>query len=185
MTIGSPIWTAEIIFLGFCLVFHINYIDCQHINISWISCDLILTIYSIHETIHDEIRPHMDEAECLYGGFLMSLRYWIIIVILGAGWGSSFVFNEILLREIGPLNMSLGRVGLGAIGCWVFAIAMRKSVRCSLGILMGLVFLGVINYAIPFALFPFSQQYVSGGVAGIINGHFSALLSRFRISNRA
>ena len=44
----------------------------------------------------------------------MPLRYWAAILLLAAGWGASFFFNEILLRELGPLMVGLGRVGFGA-----------------------------------------------------------------------
>ncbi|WP_166417244.1 DMT family transporter [Cochlodiniinecator piscidefendens] len=99
----------------------------------------------------------------------MTARYWFLIFILGIGWGSSFIFNEILLREVGPFTMSLGRTGLGALGCWVYALAVGKSVFQSPLIILGMVLLGTINYAIPFAVYPVSQQYLAGGVAGIIN----------------
>lgn len=60
---------------------------------------------------------------CTEKGFEMALRYWFVILVLGSAWGTSFLFNEILLREVGPLTVSFGRVALGAIGCWIYAIA--------------------------------------------------------------
>ena len=39
----------------------------------------------------------------------MSLRDWVWIVLLGAIWGCSFIFNAVLIREIGPLMKSGAR----------------------------------------------------------------------------
>ena len=61
----------------------------------------------------------------------MSYRYWAIIVLLGVGWGSSFFFNEILLRELGPFTTSLGRIAFGALG--VLALD-SVSARAGLGV---------------------------------------------------
>ena len=38
----------------------------------------------------------------------MPLRYWALIIGLGAVWGCSFLFNAILIREISPLWVSAG-----------------------------------------------------------------------------
>ncbi|MCV2867793.1 DMT family transporter [Defluviimonas sp. WL0002] len=99
----------------------------------------------------------------------MPLRYWALIVILGMGWGCSFILNAILLREIGPMSVSLGRVALGALGCWIWALATGRQVRLPLATIGGLFALGTVFFAIPFALYPISQQYLASGVAGITN----------------
>lgn len=99
----------------------------------------------------------------------MNLRDWLIIIALGAVWGGSFLFNAVLLREIGPLWVSAGRVGFGALGCWVFFFVSNKSLPSDRKIYLKFFILGTFAYAIPFALFPISQQYLASGVAAIIN----------------
>lgn len=99
----------------------------------------------------------------------MALRYWLIIIVLGGAWGTSFLFNEILLREIGPLTVSFGRVALGALGCWIYAIAKKLRFRMSAKLAVQMLIWGGINFAAPFAIYPISQQYIASGVAGIIN----------------
>ncbi|WP_293577071.1 DMT family transporter [Phaeobacter sp.] len=105
----------------------------------------------------------------------MALKYWAIIFVLGIGWGMSFVFNAILLRELGPLSVALGRVGCGALGCWIYVIARRKSVRISLGRWLALFGFGVLSYAAPFAFYAIGQQHIASGVAGILNALTPAL----------
>ena len=56
----------------------------------------------------------------------MPLRYWALILFLGAVWGGSFFFNAILIREIDPLWVSAGRVTIGATICWVYFLATRR-----------------------------------------------------------
>ncbi len=99
----------------------------------------------------------------------MALRHWIVVFILGFGWGASFFFNEILLRELGPLSVSMGRVGMGALGCWIWCALRRKHMAIPVGILLPLFLFGLVQYAIPLAIYPVAQQYITSSAAGIIN----------------
>jgi drug/metabolite transporter (DMT)-like permease len=99
----------------------------------------------------------------------MAIRDWFWLILLGTIWGTSFLFNAILIREIGPLWVSALRVGIGALGCWVVFLALRKLLPRDLRLYGGFFILGVVGYAIPFALFPLSQQHLASGVAAIIN----------------
>ena len=100
----------------------------------------------------------------------MPLRYWLLIILLGAVWGGSFFFNAILIREISPLWVSAGRVAIGAAICWVYLLAMRKTLPRGWPIYAQLAILGCLNYAIPFALFPFAEETVASSIVGVING---------------
>ena len=100
----------------------------------------------------------------------MSLRYWILIFLLGAVWGCSFLFNAILIREISPLWVSAGRVTIGAAICWVYFFAMKKTLPTGWPIYAQLLVLGILNYAIPFTLFPYAEQTVASSIVGVING---------------
>ena len=99
----------------------------------------------------------------------MSLRSWLLIFVLGMGWGASFYFNAILLREVGPLTVSMGRVALGAVGCWAYVFATGRNIRMPAIVLGQMMVLGIVQFAVPFAIYPISQEYISSGAAGIIN----------------
>ena len=114
----------------------------------------------------------------------MSLRDWCLIVLLGAIWGCSFVFNAVLIREIGPLWVTSLRVGIGALGCWLFLFARGKPVPRDPKLWLQLGGLGLLAYAIPFALFPLAQAHLASGIAAIINAltpMVTAMLSHFWI----
>jgi len=99
----------------------------------------------------------------------MPLKYWFFIFLLAAGWGSSFFFNEILLRELGPMWVVLGRVGTGALGCWIWMIGTRMDLsfpRAALGVLVAFA---LFQYSIPLAVYPLTQQYINSSSAGIVN----------------
>ena len=105
----------------------------------------------------------------------MALRDWAIIVILGIGWGMSFMFNAVLLRELDPLWISTGRVGLGALGCWVFLLARGRRWRIPVSRALALAGFGALSYAIPFSFYAIGQQHIASGVAGIVNASTPAL----------
>jgi len=100
----------------------------------------------------------------------MPLRYWILIILLGAVWGCSFLFNAVMIRELSPLWVSAGRVTIGAAICWLYVLGTRKTIPGGWPLYAQLVVLGILNYAIPFALFPFAEQTVASSIVGVING---------------
>ncbi|MDC9826125.1 DMT family transporter [Devosia sp. ZB163] len=100
----------------------------------------------------------------------MPLRYWLLIILLGAVWGCSFLFNAVLIREISPLWVAAGRVTIGAAICWVVFFATRKKLPTDLSLYPQFLILGILNYAIPFALFPFAEETVASSIVGVING---------------
>ena len=96
-------------------------------------------------------------------------RDWILIVVLGIGWGTTFFFNEVLLREIGPLAVSFARVLTAALFCWVWVLLTGRRAWPGAAALPGLAVMGTLMFAMPFAIYPIGQQYVASGVAGIVN----------------
>ena len=96
-------------------------------------------------------------------------RDWLLIVMLGIGWGATFFFNEVLIREMGPLMVSLARVSTAALFCWAFMLVTGRSGRLNTRQLGQTAVMGVLMFAIPFSIYPLGQQYVASSVAGIVN----------------
>ena len=99
----------------------------------------------------------------------MSLRDWFWVVLLGAIWGGSFLFNAILIREIGPLWVSAGRVTIGAVGCWAYVLATHRRMPVDWRLYGRFLLLGVVGYTMPFALFPLAEQHLASGIVAVIN----------------
>lgn len=99
----------------------------------------------------------------------MALRDWLLIIMIGAIWGCSFLFNAVLIRELGPIWVSALRVTIGALGCWAYFVATRRSLPREPVRYLQFFVLGVLNYAIPFALFPMAEHDLPSGLVGVIN----------------
>lgn len=99
----------------------------------------------------------------------MTLRDWFWVVLVGSIWGCSFLFNAVLIRELGPIWVSAGRVGIAALACWLFFALQRKSLPRDPVLIGKLMLLGMFSYALPFTLFPLGQAHIPSGVTAIIN----------------
>jgi drug/metabolite transporter (DMT)-like permease len=99
----------------------------------------------------------------------MSVTHWAILVALGAAFGSSFAFNEILLATYGPLTVSALRVTLGAVGCWAWVFVTGRRVALGEAGIAGTAIFGVFQYAAPFAVLPIAQEHITSTAAGMAN----------------
>jgi drug/metabolite transporter (DMT)-like permease len=96
-------------------------------------------------------------------------RDWIKIILLGMAFGSALYFNEIMLRDMGPFYVALGRVGPAALACWVYVILSGRDWRAGVGQLGALAVLGGMFFWLPMTIYPIGQQYIESGLAGIVN----------------
>ena len=99
----------------------------------------------------------------------MGFRIWLIICTIGTGWGLIFFFNEVMIRELGPMTLSLGRISTGALALWLVIFATGRSVRIGWSVAFGLIVLGLFNYAFPFTIYPAAQSVITSTATGIIN----------------
>lgn len=90
------------------------------------------------------------------------------LVLLGAIWGSSFLFIRVAVPELGPLPLMLLRVGLAALVLLPFALVLgaapelRKRWRPFLVI-------GLLNAAITFSLIALAEVRLTASLAAILN----------------
>jgi drug/metabolite transporter (DMT)-like permease len=99
----------------------------------------------------------------------MTLRYWLILAAIGAAFGASFAFNEVLLAAFGPLTVSFLRVGVGAAGCWIWVLVTGRRPAIAPGLFTAVAVFGVFQFAAPFAILPLAQQHITSSTAGIAN----------------
>lgn len=95
------------------------------------------------------------------------LTDWLLLIVPGAIWGTSFLFIAEGLGAIGPNGVTFVRILVGFLTLALFPAARRAIPREDWG-RIGL--LGVIWLAFPLSMFPFAEQHVSSALTGMLNG---------------
>lgn len=90
------------------------------------------------------------------------------LLLLAGLWGGSFAFMRVAVPTLGPLWLAFSRVALAFLALLALAWA-RRAVPPFFAHWRNYAFIGVVNSALPFALFCFAEQYVGAAVAAILN----------------
>ena len=90
-------------------------------------------------------------------------------ILLSAIWGSSFLFIKVGVRELHPIYVTLGRVGLGAVTILILLGVMRDRLPRSPRIWAHLLVVGTVGVALPYTLFGYGEQRIPSLLAGIWN----------------
>ena len=99
----------------------------------------------------------------------MSPRTWLLIMLLGLIWGGTFFLSEILLLEMTPFQIVFHRVSIAAIIMVIYITWRGKRLPRDKRSWFALAIMGLLNNAIPFSAIVFGQQYITGGLAAILN----------------
>ncbi len=93
---------------------------------------------------------------------------WLLFFVLGAIWGSSFLFIKIGDRYFGPLEVVSFRLLFGAAALsFIIRLAGQALPR---GRVWGhLLVLAVFNVVVPFSLITWGETTIDSGVASILN----------------
>ena len=103
----------------------------------------------------------------------MKNKDWILVILLGLFWGSSFFFVEMLLKYLSPFMIVYLRVSIASIFLIVFIIIRGTKFKLSLKNLFNLFIMSLLNNVFPFLLITFGQQTTTGGLASILNANTS------------
>jgi drug/metabolite transporter (DMT)-like permease len=95
---------------------------------------------------------------------------WLLFVLLGFFWGSSYLFIKIGVDAgLPPFMLITLRLGIGfALLATVVTLA-RESLPRNPRIYGHLIVMGAVNIAIPFSLITWAEQSVSSALASILN----------------
>ena len=97
----------------------------------------------------------------------MSRRDTLLLLLLSAIWGGSFLFIKVGVGELEPSVVALSRVAIGA--AFLFTLLPRRGwLRPMRHHLLPLLVLGAFNNAVPFWLFGFAEQSIDTGLTAII-----------------
>ncbi len=100
----------------------------------------------------------------------------LVLTLLGAIWGASFIFMRIAAPVVGALSLAEWRIASAALVLLPFGIKRFKTLKQK--DLHHLLVIGVINSALPFTLLAYASLHLSAGFASIMNATaplFSAL----------
>jgi drug/metabolite transporter (DMT)-like permease len=112
----------------------------------------------------------------------MKLKHWLVFLLLGAIWSSSFMWIKIAIDEIGPITLVAFRVLFGLLFGIVVIAIQRIAWPRTWKEWIPLFVLGIFNIAIPFFLISWGEQSIDSGVASILNATvplFTILIAHF------
>jgi drug/metabolite transporter (DMT)-like permease len=104
------------------------------------------------------------------------------LFILGGLWGSSYLFIKVAVAEVPPLTLVAGRLVLAAAILWVVLLAARQAMPRSRRLWAAFAVMGLLNGAVPYSLIFWSEQYISSGLASLLQATmplFTVLMGHF------
>ena len=99
----------------------------------------------------------------------MPARAWTLLFTLGFIWGGTFYFTEVLLQSMTPFHIVFFRVAIAATAMQVYLRIRGKRMPLDPISLKQFLIMGLFNNALPFSMIVFGQQYITAGLASILN----------------
>lgn len=90
------------------------------------------------------------------------------LLLLGALWGASFLFMRVAVPQFGPLPLMAVRCGVGA-AVLLPLLAWRGQLEALRPNAGRLLTVGVLNSALPFALFAYATLSLTAGFTALLN----------------
>ena len=112
----------------------------------------------------------------------MKAKHWIVFLLLGAIWSSSFMWIKIAIREVGPVTLVAFRVLFGLLFGVVVILVQRVSLPRTFKAWLPLLLIGLTNIAVPFFLISWGELHIDSAVASILDATvplFTILIAHF------
>ncbi len=116
----------------------------------------------------------------------MKPKHWLVFLLLGAIWSSSFMWIKIAVQEIGPITLVAFRVLFGLLFGVVVIYIQRIQWPRTRKEWTPLLILSIANIAIPFFLISWGEQAIDSAVASILNATtplFTILVAHFLLQD--
>jgi drug/metabolite transporter (DMT)-like permease len=94
---------------------------------------------------------------------------WLLLVVLALIWGGAFLFIDVAVHHVAPLTYVWLRVTIGAAGLWSYLIVRGERISLPRQVWGSILLLALLNNAIPFSMFGWSQTHIASGLASILN----------------
>lgn len=89
--------------------------------------------------------------------------------LLAGIWGVSFLFVELALHGLNPVQIAFGRITLGAATLLLYLVARGWPLPRGATTWAHLAVVSVFGNVVPWLAYAWGQQYVSSGLAGVCN----------------
>src|SRR6266496_5954320 len=99
----------------------------------------------------------------------LKLKHWLVFILLGAIWSSSFMWIKIAVQEVGPITLVAFRTLFGLSFGIVVILIQRTPLPRSFKEWFPVLLLGITNVAIPFFLISWGEQSIDSAVAAILD----------------
>ncbi len=93
----------------------------------------------------------------------------LLLVLLSFLWGASFTLIEVAVDTIPPATIVFARLTIGAVMLVLLAFWLGTEFPKSGKLWLALLVQGFLQSALPFTLISWGQQYISSGLAGLLN----------------
>jgi drug/metabolite transporter (DMT)-like permease len=92
----------------------------------------------------------------------------MVLVIVGGLFGSAFLYMKVLVDEIAPIEITAGRLALGALVVFAIIAVRGKSFRFDAATIAKISLLALVDSVIPFTLIAWSETKIESGVASVL-----------------
>jgi len=99
----------------------------------------------------------------------MGAPEWVLLLVLSMLWGCSFFYYKVLVAELPPLTVVLGRVGLAALLLNIVLLLNFNPLPRAPRLWGAFLAMGLLNNVIPFTLIAWGETQISSGLASILN----------------
>ena len=98
----------------------------------------------------------------------MELRYWALLTLLGAVWGSAFIFIKVAAPEFGAVPLVQARLIIASL-IFIPVLLRKKYLNQLRPIWKHSLLLAITNNAIPFAMFSLASFGSDSNMLAILN----------------
>ncbi len=116
----------------------------------------------------------------------MKPKHWLVFVLLGGIWSSSFMWIKIAVQEVSPATLVAFRVLFGLSFGIVVMLIQRTHLPGKWRDWKALLLIGITNIAIPFFLISWGEQSIDSAVAAILDATvplFTIVIAHFLLKD--
>ena len=106
----------------------------------------------------------------------------LLLLILSAIWGSSYLFIKIVVSEVPVLTFVAWRLVLSSVVLWLFLLLRRQAVPRGRSLWAAYAVMGLVGGLLPYALISWGEVSISSGLAALLQATmplFTAVLAHF------